>query len=200
MASWRDEYMQALLERDLREKASYDRIDDELVEAFTQLLARTAALEAETAATEPPTQDAKLRDPAIDAAATEGDTQVKKDLAEALRSNTQLQSRLQAAEAELTILRAKTTADAKSIRDLTRERASLSQKAKDKDDELRQKARFLSDVQDEMISLNLQLNMSEQNAKKVKAENKELIERWLIHKGREAEAMNHTLESQSPGR
>jgi hypothetical protein len=49
------------------------------------------------------------------------------------------------------------------------------------------------DVQDELISLNLQLNMSEQTVKKLKAENKELIDRWMARKGREAEEMNKTL-------
>ena len=33
MASWRDEYIQALHERDRREKASYQQVDDQLIEA-----------------------------------------------------------------------------------------------------------------------------------------------------------------------
>lgn len=52
------------------------------------------------------------------------------------------------------------------------------------------------DVHDEVISLNLQLNMSEQRAKELKAENKELIDRWMARKGREAEEMNRTLQDQ----
>jgi len=44
-----------------------------------------------------------------------------------------------------------------------------------------------------MISLNLQLNMVEQRNKKLETENKELIARWMAHKGREAEEMNKTL-------
>jgi hypothetical protein len=31
--SWREEYMQALHERDKREKASYERLDDKFIEA-----------------------------------------------------------------------------------------------------------------------------------------------------------------------
>jgi len=46
-----------------------------------------------------------------------------------------------------------------------------------------------------MISLNLQLNMAEQNMKKLKAENKELIDRWMALKGREADEMNRTFGS-----
>lgn len=46
------------------------------------------------------------------------------------------------------------------------------------------------DVHDEVISLNLQLNMSEQKVKDLRAENTELIDRWMARKGREAEEMN----------
>ena len=49
------------------------------------------------------------------------------------------------------------------------------------------------DVHDEVISLNLELSMSEQTIKKLKAENKELIDRWMAYKSKEAEAMNSTL-------
>ena len=48
-------------------------------------------------------------------------------------------------------------------------------------------------TQDEMISLELQLNIAEQNAKKLKAENKELIDRWMARKEREADEMNGRL-------
>lgn len=50
------------------------------------------------------------------------------------------------------------------------------------------------DVHDEVISLNLQLNMSEQRVKDLRAENKELIDRWMAYKGQEAEEMNRTLQ------
>lgn len=88
---------------------------------------------------------------------------------------------------------------------------SLVQKVKDRDDELRGKAGLLSvgssvsqclwssatytfkNIHDEVFSLNLQLNMSEQAQKKLKAENEELIDRWMAYKSKEAEAMNNTL-------
>ena len=52
------------------------------------------------------------------------------------------------------------------------------------------------DVHDEVISLNIQLNMSEQKAKDLTTENKELIDRWMARKGHEAEEMNKTLHDQ----
>lgn len=73
----------------------------------------------------------------------DGNAQLRSDLAEALRSNGTLQSRVKAAEAELVQLRAKTRKDTKTIEDLTKERAVLSQKVRDRDEELRGKARFL---------------------------------------------------------
>lgn len=159
MACWREEYMKALGERDERERASYDRISVDFITSCmyfprnlyhisllisvsdTNLLERTAALEAEKAAntssTEPSSKDPASANP------TEGDAQLRSDLAEALRSNGQLQTRIKAAEKELVDLRAKTKTDTRRIADLSRERATLLQKVKDRDDELRGKARFL---------------------------------------------------------
>jgi len=44
-----------------------------------------------------------------------------------------------------------------------------------------------------MISLELQLNIAEQTTKKLKLENKELIDRWMARKEREADEMNGRL-------
>ena len=41
-----------------------------------------------------------------------------------------------------------------------------------------------------MVSLNLQLNMTEQRSAKLEQENKELIDRWMARMGEEADAMN----------
>ncbi len=38
--------------------------------------------------------------------------------------------------------------------------------------------------------------MSEQRVKDLKTENKELIDRWMARKGREAEEMNKTLQEE----
>lgn len=78
----------------------------------------------------------------------------------------------------------------KQLETLTRERNILERKIRDRDEELRAKTKGFHDVQDEMISLNLQLNIAEQNEKRAKAENKELIDRWMAQKGREADEMN----------
>lgn len=69
--------------------------------------------------------------------------QLKSDLAEALRSKGQLQSRLKAAEDELDKLRLKSKIDFKAVKDLTAERAALIIKVKDRDEELKGKAKLL---------------------------------------------------------
>jgi chromosome segregation ATPase len=116
-------------------------------------------------------------------------------LSEALRSSSAFQSRAKTAESSLQTLRTKSASQSKQVESLTRERNILERKIRDRDDELRAKTKGYHDVQDEMISLNLQLNMAEQNVKKLKAENKELIDRWMAQKGREADEMNRTFGS-----
>lgn len=168
----------------------------------TELLDRATALEAEKAANaSTSTEVPKSKDaPATTANANDGSAQIRRDLAEALRSNGQLQSRTKSAEADLTKLKAKSRTDTKSLDELTRERNYLSQKLKDRDEELRGKTKLLDDVHDEVISLNLQLNVSEQKNKSLKSENKDLIDRWMARKGHEAEEMNRTLQDQADRR
>jgi Autophagy protein 16 (ATG16) len=48
----------------------------------------------------------------------------------------------------------------------------------------------VQNVQDELASLNLQLNMAEEKSSKLQNENKELIDRWMARVGKEADAMN----------
>jgi hypothetical protein len=110
----------------------------------TSLLDRATALEAEKAAnTSSSTENPKTRDTPSITNANDGSAQVRKDLAEALRSNGQLQSRTKAAEADLVKLKAKSKADSKLIEDLSKERGYLSQKLRDRDEELRGKAKLL---------------------------------------------------------
>lgn len=70
-------------------------------------------------------------------------SQLKSDLAEVLRSKGQCQSRLKAAENELDKLRLKHKADSKLIKELYAERAILQTKVKDRDEELKGKAKLL---------------------------------------------------------
>jgi hypothetical protein len=164
MTSWRDEYIQALHDRDERERASYQRVDTELIQAckhfpsfskktmliaheVTHLLEHTAALEAEKAAlpavAPPPSNDSKKKATSTPPTTNDPQLQLRSDLAEALRSNGQLQTRVKAAETELVKLRARTKIDSKNIEDLERERIALSRKVRDRGEEYKVKGKLL---------------------------------------------------------
>lgn len=69
--------------------------------------------------------------------------QTRLDLAEALRSKGVSESRLRTAEEELTKFRAKSKEDARSIRDLSLDRTTLTTRLKDREHELREKRKLL---------------------------------------------------------
>ncbi|CAM1510390.1 Fc.00g007250.m01.CDS01 [Cosmosporella sp. VM-42] len=188
MPNWRDQYLSNLKDADLSNPVNMD-----LVQNCSHMADRIAALEAEKASLEssvskiqkttaPPTQSSTADDPGV--------TQLKFELAEALRSKGVAETRLRKAEEELTKLRSKTKGDSRSIRELTADRATLTTRVKDREHELREKRKLVENVQDEMIALNLQLSMAEKERDKAKKENKELVDRWMKRMAQEADAMN----------
>ncbi|TQW00167.1 autophagy protein Apg16 [Cordyceps javanica] len=132
-----------------------------------------------------------------DQGTTRQQQQLRHDLAEALRSKGTTEVRLRAAEEELAKLRARTKEDARSVRNLTSDRTTLTTRLKDREYELREKRKLLEQVQDEMITLNLQVSMAEKERDKVKKENKELVDRWMKRMAQEADAMNLANEPAS---
>lgn len=209
MPDWRSQYLANLHEAEFR-----NPINKDIVLACSQLADRVAALEAEKAVLQqrvqqqPPsviTDDATGPGNATTATtAATSDTaataQLRLDLAEALRSRGQLQAKQRAAEAELAALRTKTKGDDKKLRELAAERNGLAAKLRDRTEELVGKNRLLKDVQDDNLTLNIQLDVRESECKKIKAENKELVDRWMKKMEKEAEAMNLANEPQANGR
>lgn len=132
------------------------------------------------------------------------------DLAAAQRSRSELQERLTSTSAELDRLKTRTQQNGRRITSLEGERTHLQLRLKDRDEELRGKAKlldvsgvavlksdgtliyasYLQSVQDELASLNLQLNMAEDRSNKLQRENQELVDRWMARMGQEADAMN----------
>jgi len=114
---------------------------------------------------------------------------------------------------EMQKLRTKSKTEGKRIAELTADKTVLTIKLIDRDEELRGKAKLLEvckecdlaveigkadccirgsqDLQDEMVSLNLQLNMAEGATRKLQKENKDLVDRWMARMGQEADAMNN---------
>ncbi|KAL9006789.1 MAG: hypothetical protein Q9188_000476 [Gyalolechia gomerana] len=125
-------------------------------------------------------------------ASSGADTLVKTrtDLSEAQRSRGIMQARLQDATNDLQQLRLQSATDRKRLGELNTEKATLAIRIKDRDEELKGKAKLLENIHDETVSLTLQLNMAEDRAQKLKKENEELVERWMKRMGKEADAMN----------
>ena len=73
---------------------------------------------------------------------------------------------------------------------LARQKTEVDRKLRDRNEELQTKAQLAERVQDEMVSLSLQLNIAEQRRETLERENKELVERWMKRMGAEAEEVN----------
>ncbi|PYH96318.1 autophagy protein 16 [Aspergillus ellipticus CBS 707.79] len=197
MAHWKEEYSAALAARDRREKANRAIYD-----AYTQLADRTARIGAAAASepqssgdqhavSDPVTSRPSRQSPGTpDPSLQETLFAARADLSEAQRSRSELQDRLARATADLEKLRKRSTQDSRRIRALESEVSHFQMRLKDRDEELRGKAKLLEDFQDELASLNLQLNMSEERSSRLQRENQELVDRWMARMGKEAEAMN----------
>ncbi|KAJ5218828.1 Autophagy-related protein 16 [Penicillium cinerascens] len=200
MAQWREEYLAALAVRDQREKANsalydaYSRLADRTAQLTTPLDSsagpgqlRPSGHEARTAS--PPVATSK-KQPTEGSSATDLLITTRADLSEAQRSRSELQGRLDRVNTEYEKLRKKNAQDSRRLNALDHERTNLQLRLKDRDEELRQKAKLLEDFQDEIATLNLQLNMADEKSSKLQRENKELVDRWMARMGQEADAMN----------
>ncbi|KAK2766984.1 hypothetical protein FQN54_006301 [Arachnomyces sp. PD_36] len=204
--NWREEYFSALGVRDEREKANVA-----LYDAYTRLADRTGRIEitASSAATpapgtpNPPSQaqqPIKKPPPKNSSQKPQPDSQqsvssdllttARQELFEAQRSRAELQDRLAKKSNELDTLKKKFASESKRMAAISADRTHLQLKLKDRDEELRGKAKLLDDVQDELVSLNLQFNMAEERSTRLEKENRELVERWMARMGKEADAMN----------
>ncbi|KXH37411.1 autophagy protein 16 [Colletotrichum simmondsii] len=204
MADWRSEYLASI-----REQEKNNPVNLEIVQLCSQLSDHVAALEAENQVLKSQTAPGKKnklttseKSNNIPPSPTTGTTstsssssdptiaQLQLQLAEALRSNGTLKDRAKQAEDEAQTLRTKHKDDAKKVRSLTAENAALTTKLRDREHELREKRKLVENVQDDMITINLQMSMAEQERDRVKKENKELVDRWMKRMAQEADAMN----------
>ncbi|KAL3451913.1 autophagy-related protein 16 [Aspergillus insuetus] len=194
MAHWREEYAAALAARDRHEKANAAVYD-----AYTKLADRTAATAApdnknpsQNSTPSTPTTDSKKQS-ILTSGPSPQDllTSTRADLAEAQRSRTELQERLARATTDLERLRKRSNYDGRKIISMEGEITHLQLRLKDREEELRGKAKLLEDFQDELATLNLQLNMAEARTDRLQKENQELVDRWMARMGKEADAMNN---------
>ena len=151
-----------------------------------------------------------------DASASSVQSEIKRlrdDLGRAQRSRGQLEVQLKDIEQELKDQMIHSEVDRVRTADLAKSLQHATIKLRDKDEELRGKAKLLEvsrtfclsikvggclmhdkDVHDENLSLTLQLNVMEDRNKELRLENQELIDRWMAKMGKEAEVMNEASQ------
>lgn len=197
MADWKHTYLAALEARDAAEKANQDIYD-----AYTKLAERTAQLSRpapplppqEPPRSPPPSLVGRFSTkspspaPAIDSPSIAA---LRQEFTTAQAERAKLSSQLKSVLAELDSLKATTRKDRKEITRLTRISAQAQVRLRDRDEELRGKAKLLENVQDENATLNLELKQADEKAKRLKKENQDLVDRWMKRKGEEAERMNN---------
>jgi chromosome segregation ATPase len=118
---------------------------------------------------------------------------MRADLASTQKTRSELESRISATTSELSALKTTSTEQKKRIAALEKAKEQLERRTKDRVEELKGKGRLVEEVQDEMVSLNLQLHMAEQEREKLKRENEELTKRWVEKMEVEARSMNDRM-------
>ncbi|KAL4821290.1 autophagy protein 16 [Aspergillus spinulosporus] len=200
MAHWREEYAAALAARDRREKANVA-----IYNAYSQLADRTATAmiavsnlqsDAHRTALSTPVADPRQQQPSPASGPSLQDiiNATRADLAEAQRSRSELEEKLARATTELEKLRRRNTQNGKRISSMESEITHLQLRLKDRDEELREKAKLLEGFQDEIATFELQLNMAEERSNRLQRENQELVDRWMARMGKEADAMNDAYQ------
>jgi len=183
-----------------------DCADAEIIQQYTKLADRTASAEArlraletelQTARTSSPQPEDKVKakpstpqrgagSPLPQPAEIVGTAQLRQQLADAQRARSHLEAQIP----QINTLQTSNSRLAQQLRANEREVSTLKRKLRDREEEIREKDKLKGSVQDEMISLNLQLSMAEQRAEKAEADNKGLVERWMKEMGERAERMN----------
>lgn len=168
MPSWRDEYLSALQERDKREKVNQNLYHScrllerkSLLTALTSILDtkladRTGSLQAWSATEADKSQDEPTSSPkpkdrkaSRDKGAPGSPTpsvaiaKVRQDLGEAQRSRGLMETKLQSVTEELNRFKIQSSLDTKRISELAKEKAALTTGLRDRDEELKGKAKLL---------------------------------------------------------
>lgn len=160
-------------------------VGDTLIGADTQLADRTAAA---SAAVNSPTTAAPE-----ETLAPGAEAQLRSELASTQRTRGELEARVSSLVAQVSACKTTDAQQKQRIEQLERAKTALERRGKDRAEELKGKGRFVEEVQDEMVALNLQLNMAEQEQARLKQENEELTRRWMKKMEDEARKMNDDM-------
>ncbi|KAF2659847.1 autophagy protein 16 [Lophiostoma macrostomum CBS 122681] len=204
------EYLSALEARDAKEKQHVRYIN-----AYTKLADRTAALTAPpemlaypedppasgpSKSKKPATPKGKASPAPADPSSPSNLVQMRQELASTQRIRSDLESKVAQQTASLLDYKTLDTAQKQRISQLEKVKEQLERRVRDRADELKGKGKFVTDVQDEMVALNLQLNMLEQENERLRKENGDLTKRWVEKMEQEARTMNEGNEKRWSGR
>jgi chromosome segregation ATPase len=173
-----EDYLLNLEHRDAREQAQRS-----IIEQYTRIADRLASHL--TDFTSPDT----LSSPAVSGPDNTSATDIQ-SLRTSLAVAQQARVTLEAEVASFATLKQENATQTQAIQTQDKEITALQRKVKDRNEEIKEGKKLIEQVQDEMVSLNLQLNMAEQRSDKLQAENKELVARWMKKMGQEADQMN----------
>lgn len=212
MGDWIEQYSAALDERDAREHAHKSYIDackystvsnraiSRLNVLVTKLADRTSALNIKpTIASEQlPERIERPWSPRLKGRASPSDpppttdtlNSLRADLASTQKARAALQTQVDELTSTLKAADLQHRSSTSQIANLSRQKADVERRLRDREEEVRGKAKLATEAQDEMVALSLQLNMAEQKSEKLKKDNKELLDRWMKAKGAEADRMN----------
>lgn len=127
-------------------------------------------------------------------------TQLRADLAATQKTRAELETKITTITEELEALKVTDEEQRKRIAQLEKIKEQLERRLRDRAEELKGKGRFVENVQDEMVALNLQLNMTEQENERLKKENEELTTRWVRKMEEQANSLNERNEGQWIGK
>ncbi|QIW95276.1 hypothetical protein AMS68_000794 [Peltaster fructicola] len=191
MSDWLVQYTAALQNRDAHEQAHKSYVD-----AYTQLADKTAlaAHKPHSVPVTPTSTSTPSRGNPVARGSTPTSTDavagLRADLASTQKARATLAATLKDVEAQLAQLQTERKESAAQIATLSRAKLDSERKLRDRDAELKGKAALVGRTQDEMVSLEMQLNMAEEKAEKLSRENKDLVDRWMKRMGEEAEKIN----------
>lgn len=183
-----------------------DHADAQLINQYTQLAERKSAAEARNRALEAELASLRASSPQLQAQDSKSKASPVKKASAASASveptGTTAQLRQQLAEAqkarallEIEVakvpgLQSSNASQTRQLITLEKEILSLKRRIGDKDEEIREKQKLAERVQDDMISLTLEVNMAEERASRLQQENKELVDRWMKEMGDRADTQN----------
>ncbi|KAF2278763.1 autophagy protein 16 [Westerdykella ornata] len=199
-----EEYLHALEARDLREKAHADYVN-----AYTKLADGRAAFSAPTQAVpdkpspspsqssksiRPGTSQGKSSSVAEPASQPSNLAQLRADFASSQKARSDLEAKLSETNADFAALKAANNELKDSFAQLEKLKENLERRNRDLVEELKEKGKLVEEVQNEMVSLNLQLNVAEREKEKLKKDNEELTRRFMEKMEEDARRMNESID------